>query len=924
MMTISAVKESGGASRYYSQDNYYTEGENVERSQWMGKGAELLQLEGGVDPHLFEQMLSGQVDGEQLGRVTKDGIQHRPGWDLTFSAPKSVSILSEVYELEAVREAHQQAVAEALEFIESNYLETRVSVNGETIRWNPKNGVFATFTHDVSRELDPQLHTHAVLVNATKTPNGWRSIANEKLHDRDAIMAGGMAYRMALANRLTDLGFELKLHRDPRLWEIAGVPDSLMDEFSKRSSQIKKYFEDRGMPYDSAFAKQVALKTRKRKEAVSREELMAIWKERVEGHPIPGRLLEMGRGMHRQEGTASTTTKAVRDAVASGINHLLETNMGFTDEELMVESMRLRLGKSEYREVDAEIKRLKKAGRLVEGKLLPGKDGILWTTREAKQTEERLINFVYRAKGACKAIASGDRLEKLLSRFQLNEQQKAAVLHSLGSTDRFTAIQGDPGVGKTHTLKAYRQLLSKSGYDVIGLAPSYQAVQELTSSLSVQGLTVDRFLVDPKIQEQAQKAKKQVWIVDEAGMLDTAKTNQLMARAEKVNARILFVGDHQQLESVGAGRAFKQMQEAGISVATMDQRMRQKTEEMIRVVDHVMAKRYPEAFSAMADAGQIVTAYDKDDPHLAVKAMAEDYLSRTPETQANTLVVTPTNEQRQLANMIIRKGLIEQGAVSDASVTLPVFDDVRMGEEEKRIVGQYATGQVVRFNYRYEEAGIDRHDYFQIVGRNESENVLALKSLEPDDKRGLLYVNPEKVGGDRPGGVQVFQRSEAELGVGDRLRWLDNSNKEGLKRNDELVVEKILSDGFELKGQEGKSVRLSSSQLNHRHFEYDYARTAYGVQGKTNKEVLAVMESWRRNTVHQRSLMVAVTRASHDAKVYVDNPAKVLDALKTRQGDNTEALTVPEFERAREREKKRRQQELSQSPPRKSLVRGLI
>lgn len=924
MMTISAVKESGGASRYYSQDNYYTEGENVERSQWMGKGAELLQLEGGVDPHLFEQMLSGLVDGEQLGRVTKDGIQHRPGWDLTFSAPKSVSILSEVYELEAVREAHQQAVAEALEFIESNYLETRVSVNGETIRWNPKNGVFATFTHDVSRELDPQLHTHAVLVNATKTPNGWRSIANEKLHDRDAIMAGGMAYRMALANRLTDLGFELKLHRDPRLWEIAGVPDSLMDEFSKRSSQIKKYFEDRGMPYDSAFAKQVALKTRKRKEAVSREELMAIWKERVEGHPIPGRLLEMGRGMHRQEGTASTTTKAVRDAVASGINHLLETNMGFTDEELMVESMRLRLGKSEYREVDAEIKRLKKAGRLVEGKLLPGKDGILWTTREAKQTEERLINFVYRAKGACKAIASGDRVEKLLSRFQLNEQQKAAVLHSLGSTDRFTAIQGDPGVGKTHTLKAYRQLLSKSGYDVIGLAPSYQAVQELTSSLSVQGLTVDRFLVDPKIQEQAQKAKKQVWIVDEAGMLDTAKTNQLMARAEKVNARILFVGDHQQLESVGAGRAFKQMQEAGISVATMDQRMRQKTEEMIRVVDHVMAKRYPEAFSAMADAGQIVTAYDKDDPHLAVKAMAEDYLSRTPETQANTLVVTPTNEQRQLANMIIRKGLIEQGAVSDASVTLPVFDDVRMGEEEKRIVGQYATGQVVRFNYRYEEAGIDRHDYFQIVGRNESENVLALKSLEPDDKRGLLYVNPEKVGGDRPGGVQVFQRSEAELGVGDRLRWLDNSNKEGLKRNDELVVEKILSDGFELKGQEGKSVRLSSSQLNHRHFEYDYARTAYGVQGKTNKEVLAVMESWRRNTVHQRSLMVAVTRASHDAKVYVDNPAKVLDALKTRQGDNTEALTVPEFERAREREKKRRQQELSQSPPRKSLVRGLI
>jgi conjugative relaxase-like TrwC/TraI family protein len=921
MMTISAVKESGGASRYYSQDNYYTEGENVERSQWMGKGAELLQLEGGVDPHLFEQLLSGMVDGEQLGRVTKDGVQHRPGWDLTFSAPKSVSILSEVFELEAVREAHQQAVAEALAYVEKNYLETRVSVNGETIRWNPKNGIFATFTHDVSRELDPQLHTHAVLVNATKTPNGWRSIANEKLHDREAIMAGGMAYRMALATKMTELGFTLKQHRDPRLWEIEGVPDSLMDEFSKRSSQIKRYFEERGLPYDSAFAKQVALKTRRRKEAVPREELMAIWKERIEGHSVPEHLLEMGQGLHHQGGGNSTTAKTIRDAVTSGINHLLETNMGFTDEELEVEAMRLSLGKGRLQELKVEIKRLKKAGRLVEAKLLSGKEGILWTTREAKQAEERLINFVFRAKDACKALADGNRVEKRLSRFQLNEQQKAAVLHSLRSTDRFTAIQGDPGVGKTHTLKAYRQLLSKSGYDVIGLAPSYQAVQELSSSLSVQGLTVDRFLVDPKIQEQSQKAKKQVWIVDEAGMLDTAKTNRLMARAEQANARVLFVGDDQQLESVGAGRAFKQMQAAGISVAIMDQRMRQKTEEMVRVVDYVMAKRYAEAFEAMAEARQIVTAYDKNDRNYAVREMAADYLSRSPDVQANTLVVTPTNEQRNLANYVIREGLIEQGVVRNTGVSLPAFDDVRMGEQEKKMVEQYKTGQVVRFNYQYRDPDanwrINRHDYFEIVGRKEDENILALKSL--DNEKAILYINPKQVGGDRPGGIQVYRKNQVELGEGDRLRWLDNGNKEGLKRNDELVVDKILPDRINLKGREGKSVQLTPSQLNHRHFEYDYARTAYGVQGKTNKEVLAVMDSWRRNTVHQRSFMVAVTRASHDARIYVDSPSKVLKALGKRHGDNTEALTTPEFTRATERENIRKQNQ-----PRRSGVRQLI
>lgn len=191
MLTVSEVTNSGEATRYYSHDNYYTQDQGIEHSQWMGAGSDELGLSGQVDPDSFAALLNGQVDGEQLGRTTKDGIKHRPGWDLTFSAPKSVSILSEVYGLKEVREAHNKAVKEALAYIEKSYLQTRLSVNGEVIRLQTDNAVFATFTHDVSRELDPQLHTHAVLINATKTPHGWRSIANEKLIDRNAIMEGG-------------------------------------------------------------------------------------------------------------------------------------------------------------------------------------------------------------------------------------------------------------------------------------------------------------------------------------------------------------------------------------------------------------------------------------------------------------------------------------------------------------------------------------------------------------------------------------------------------------------------------------------------------------------------------------------------------------------------------------------------------------
>lgn len=143
-----------------------------------------------------------------------------------------------------------------------------------------------------------------------------------------------MAYRMTLARELTEKGFTLQQHRDPRLFEVDGIPSELMEEFSKRSSQIKAYFENRGLAYDSAYAKQVALLTRRRKEAVPREELGEIWKERAAGHTlsaaITGRRPAPGSG---QDGAVSDKKQLRRD-VQNAINHLLEKDMSFTELEL--------------------------------------------------------------------------------------------------------------------------------------------------------------------------------------------------------------------------------------------------------------------------------------------------------------------------------------------------------------------------------------------------------------------------------------------------------------------------------------------------------------------------------------------------------------------------------------------------------------
>ncbi|CAN0557073.1 unnamed protein product, partial [Ectocarpus sp. 12 AP-2014] len=205
-----------------------------------------------------------------------------------------------------------------------------------------------------------------------------------------------------------------------------------------------------------------------------------------------------------------------------------------------------------------------------------------------------------------------------------------------------------------------------------------------------------------------------------------------------------------------------------------------------------------------------------------------------------------------MINSLVRTGLLDQGVIVGEDANVTSFVDVPLTEEVKKLAGQYQKGQFVRFNYEYRDPkaklAIDRHEYFQVVGNNNQTNVIALRAQE--DGR-IVCIDPSRVGADRPGGLQVFIEESMNLAKGDRLRWLDNSNREGLKRNMEMTVVQGTKDQVWLEDSEGKDYRLPLSDLKHRHFEHDYARTAYGVQGKTDRDVLMVMESWRRNTTNQ-------------------------------------------------------------------------
>ena len=283
MLSIGVLHSSAQAGSYYAQDDYYTKDSAGEPSQWDGRGAESLGLSGPVDRAQFEALLNGELPN---GVVLKRGQQgkHQPGWDLTFSAPKSVSLLALVGDDSRVIEAHNLAVTEALRYLEATTARARTKQEGKSTIETTGNWIIARFTHDTSRELDPQLHTHAVVINATQRADGeWRALSSKEMFR--AKMLGGAIYRAELARALQRLGYEVEVgHRDGR-FEVKGFTREQLRHFSRRREEIEAALEKLGASGAKASAT-LALYTRARKGPIDRAEVYSDWKARARDQGI--------------------------------------------------------------------------------------------------------------------------------------------------------------------------------------------------------------------------------------------------------------------------------------------------------------------------------------------------------------------------------------------------------------------------------------------------------------------------------------------------------------------------------------------------------------------------------------------------------------------------------------------------------------
>ncbi|KGB10104.1 conjugative transfer relaxase protein TraI [Enterobacteriaceae bacterium ATCC 29904] len=245
MMSVAPVASAGGAAGYYSNaDNYYFLG-NLQ-SLWLGEGAKALGLEGNVRADALTAVLEGRLpDGSRLGKEINGNHVHRPGHDLTFSAPKSVSILALIGEDKAMLEAHNHAVRVAAGYVEK-LISARDTKDGVTSIVHTGKMVAAAFTHDTSRNLDPQLHTHLIVANMTELYGKWKALATDYIHDAGFIetvmkmqVTLGKIYRSALRQQVEALGHEVEEVGKHGMWEIKGVPEEVREDLSSRGREIE-------------------------------------------------------------------------------------------------------------------------------------------------------------------------------------------------------------------------------------------------------------------------------------------------------------------------------------------------------------------------------------------------------------------------------------------------------------------------------------------------------------------------------------------------------------------------------------------------------------------------------------------------------------------------------------------------------------
>ncbi len=933
MLSVANVRTAGGAANYFAADNYYTRADADRSGEWLGKGAQTLGLEGRIEARQFEAVLKGLLpDGSRVGC---DNRVHRAGTDLTFSMPKSWSLLALVGGDRRILDAYSAAVKETLAWVEKNLAETRMEVRGKERVIATGNLVIGLFQHDTNRNQEPNAHIHAVVANVTQGPDGkWRALRNDRLWEHNTLLNAMTMARFRLT--VEKLGYEVGEFGKHGNFEAVGVPKSIRDAFSTRRAEILEAvakMDHRGPGVLDA----ATLMTRAEKARIEdRDALARQWKEaaaRLGFDPaaviaranaravqdlgnVPGlgetvrSLVERGRslaasfaerlGLREGDplvpshmGKRTPEQIAAVHAIASAVRHLGEREAAFPRAEIYRTALGFALPTS-MPEIEHRVDQLLRQGHLLRGK---GADRELVTTRDAIGLEQRIIASVESGRGTAPAIVpsevAGERLQALSQLkygMTLNPGQENAGRLLLGSHNRIVAIQGIAGAGKSTVLKPVADILREEGRAVLGLAVQNTLVQMLERETGIPSMTVTRFLRrhrdlleggDPaRLAEARASMRGTVVLLDEASMVGNADKEKLVRLANLLELdRFASIGDRKQLGAVDAGKPFDVMQQAGVETAVMNINVRAR-EQALRRAQYA------------AQGGQIDEALRHLGKHIvevaqgaAVEAAAA-WLSLSPEERERTSIYASGRALRSQVNDAVQSGLRANGELGTVGMRVDTLSRVNVTREELRYARTYAPGMVVEIDRRQRGQRLLKGQY-RVVN---TDAVRERVTLENERGRRFEF----RPGQLRPQGEQdplrLFEVRPLDIHVGDRIRWTETDHKRGLLNADQARVVAIDDRRVAVKTSLGAEHQLSQGDPMLERLDLAYALNAHMAQGLTSDCGIAVMDSRERNLSNQQTFLVTITRLRDGLTLFVDNAGKLEVAVERNPGMKRSAL----------------------------------
>lgn len=872
------VKPINNPKYYFDKENYYFS--NQLTTQWVGLSADKQNLHGEVDPTILNALVGGNLpNGDIIGMKSQSGeIKHRGGYDLTFSAPKSLSYLALVSGHKEFVDLHLNAVNTVLKLIEREAAEARKQSKEGMEYEKTGNLCFATILHDTSREQDPQLHVHALLMNFTERLDGkWRALASDITRNHgtmewimDNQIFLGLVYRSEIALGLKNMGLEIEQTGDAHgLFEIKHFNKELLSRLSKRRAQVEEQIK--GMHSKSLKAyDRATLDSRKAKEVVDSEVLQERWKTESAAFGINpthylATLKEQTLKSHSINDTANTKQGSII-GVKEAIHHLEEKKLKFTYQEIVQASLYFSLGEQGF---DALIKHIDNEISTKQLIALNGEDSLFTTPNlinKEKELVEKISNFTSQKNAVIRDI---NKVKELTD----NESIQKGVMQALFQKDGIIRIKQESATSKEllSTLIDYAQnskkirVLSPSALSALrinqDMTKSASSLWQWILSVGKEDLceTVAGFNYRHEFEHRLpffkSNKERELLIVDESQRLSPDEMNSLLSIADKRHAKVILLEKSQSLSG------FKS--------------------DIPDLLDKAQVKTlYVKDGETRTLNINLIEEREKESRFLKT---AELYTSLPLNERLNTKVLTSSKIEAHEVNKAIRANLKVIGEISLEEKSLNTLARLSLTDSEKKLAKSYKPDSVLIHKTRTESKK------YTVISINEKDNQLVVRN----DQGNISKLNAKNI----TSSMQVYEQILLPVGIGDKLVATGNLPFEGVKMGTQYEVSAFSRHGIKI--TDGKNtLHIISSTDKHFPLSYALANTMHSNDFKAVEKTIATLPAYaiRQNTMSLLSesskdgLMIVTDDVDKAKRYALKNTSQasvislILETAKTNHG----------------------------------------